>query len=106
MKKDRDSIAIHPLQQDCTSAFRFHSDGSVEARSGDRLAAANSTLATLGLNNRGLKARRRKAIEHFLEITRDLSLQKVKEAAGTLSVRDAEDRLVPFATAVQGIVLP
>jgi len=105
MKKDNRAIPIHPLQPDCGSAFRFHSDGSIEARSGSRSADAEATLVILGLNDPGLQHRRRKAIEDFLEITQDLSPSAVELAASSLSARDLDGHFVPFASAVLGIFL-
>ncbi len=106
MRKDNRTITIHPLQPDCTTAFRYRSDGSVEATSGDRRDAAESTLRILGLDDPGLKSRRRKAIEAFLQLTQDLPPSAIRSAAVSLSARDVDGRFVPFATAVQAIVLP
>jgi hypothetical protein len=97
------AIEIHPLQPDCTAAFRYHSDGSIEAKPGVREGVAARTIATLGLDTPGLKTRRRMAVAAFLEVAlaERATLEQVLRQVDRLMARDADGRFVPFATAVR-----
>lgn len=106
MKKGSRPIEVHPLQPDCTSAFRFLADGSIECREGNREGAATGTILTLGLNAPSLRDQRRRAVFHFLEVTQHLPPQQVVLQAVALLERDCEGRCVPWATAVKSIVAP
>ncbi|XXY47411.1 retron system putative HNH endonuclease [Sorangium sp. So ce269] len=104
--RGNEHLAVTPFMEDCGAFFIYGSDGRIEAASEPaKHEVAKQTIRVLCLDIGRLKAARRAAIEGALEGLEDLSAEAWRTEAALYDQPGADDRLAPFCSAIQHVLL-